>query len=397
MIDDFDHVFPGDDMRILRYFSAVPVEIRPRSVAVLALALFIASAAAGFSSQVVAQESRALEAATTGQHGAVGARDVLSDPMRTPAPSLEEGRQAAAEALWMRLGFEIEGHLGRIDPALRSGSAGIGRGGPRELARRIDSVVAAWKARRGRGPGAPPGAEEAGLVPEPVVAVLERISRKLPRSPVLGRGADAPRGLLLRDLLSEVRELGELVEKYGRGAEAPNPRWNVSAKSAPANDNCSNATAIGEGSHLGTTEGATNDGTASCGASGTSPDVWFVYTASTASEVVFDTFGSGYDTVLSLHSGCPGTTANELQCNDDHFSLQSRVTHSMSFGEQVWIRVSGFSGATGPFVLNVQEGGRISGTVTDSSTTDPLPGVEVDIFDSSGSFVNFAFTESDGT
>lgn len=317
-----------------------------------------------------------------------------------PGASAGDGPNPREPELWPSIQAALEGLLREIDPDLSSGPAEAGRGRSRDLARMVDSVLAESRSRRGRGAGAHPETGPPGSVPEPMVGVLERISRSLHRASRLEKGHEVRPEVLDGDLRMAVWELGRLVEKYVRGeAPAPSRRslaTSLATMSAPANDDCLSATPIGEGTHFGTTEGATNDGSASCGSSGSSPDVWFVYTASTSSTKIFDSFGSSFDTVLSLHSGCPGTAANQLECNDDSLGLQSKVALPMTSGDQVWIRASGFGGATGTLVLNVNPGGGFSGTVTDGSTTDPLEGVGVEIYDSSGVFIRPS-TGSDGT
>jgi hypothetical protein len=165
---------------------------------------------------------------------------------------------------------------------------------------------------------------------------------------------------------------------------------------APINDDCSFAQAIGNGTFSGSTLGATNDGSASCGASSESPDVWYRYAATANGSVVFDTVGSTYDTVLSLHSGCPGTEANQLACNDDWGSPQSWVTLDMTTGEEVLVRVSGYFGSVGDFTLNASVSGSVSGTVTDASSGNPLENVEVTIWDASGNWVGDDWTDVSG-
>jgi hypothetical protein len=118
-------------------------------------------------------------------------------------------------------------------------------------------------------------------------------------------------------------------------------------KHAPPNDDCVQATAIGDGTFSGTTSEATNDGQASCGASMFSPGVWFRYVAPASGWAGADTFGSGFDTVLSVHTGCPGTIANQVACSDDAWGFASAVEFWMNTGQEVLIRVSGFGGATG--------------------------------------------------
>lgn len=225
----------------------------------------------------------------------------------------------------------------------------------------------------------------------------------------------------LRSLLSQLRRLGRDLEYLARGdAVAPGgPVWNkqvcpqpgcpagkpvaisphnpvaetrvertVAQPAVPTNDDCGNATAIGDGKFEGNTESATNDGEASCGAAETSPDVWFLYTAGTSGTVDFNTLGSSFDTVLSLHTSCPGTSTNQLACNDDWNSLQSRLTHEMSLGEEVVVRVSGFGGDTGDFQLNVGRPGQIVGRVVDEATGQGLANVDIDLYFENGYWVD---------
>ena len=175
--------------------------------------------------------------------------------------------------------------------------------------------------------------------------------------------------------------------RAGRAASQP---------TVPSNDDCGLATAIGDGLFEGNTESATNDGEASCGAAETSPDVWFRYTAGTSGTVDFNTLGSSFDTVLSLHTSCPGTTTNQLACNDDWNSLQSRLTHEMSMGEEVVVRVSGFYGDTGDFQLNVGQPGQIVGRVVDEATGQGLANVDIDLYFENGYWVDDYWTGATG-
>src|SRR6185369_7798087 len=71
----------------------------------------------------------------------------------------------------------------------------------------------------------------------------------------------------------------------------------------------------------------------------------------------------GVDTVLSMHSGCPGTDENRLECNDDSdvcggldagVRRDSYISRSIAEGETVWIRVSHFGESSpGNFILNI--------------------------------------------
>lgn len=145
----------------------------------------------------------------------------------------------------------------------------------------------------------------------------------------------------------------------------------------PANDECANAEVIADGTFNGTLEGAGNDGGASCGTSGASPDVWYVYTATCDGTLTVNTCGThdgpgvdlGIDTVLSIYPGCPGDIMNEIDCNDDAPSgsdpmvcsgvdsglfRDSALAVAVMTGDTLLIRVANFNnGPTGPFVLNV--------------------------------------------
>lgn len=118
-------------------------------------------------------------------------------------------------------------------------------------------------------------------------------------------------------------------------------------------DSCASATLVTQGTYAGSTVGSLPEGDTTCGASGQSPDVWYRYAPAEDCSLVVDTCGSSYDTVLSVHTGCPGTAGNTLACNDDACGLSSRVQLAAAAGTTYWIRVSGYQGASGAFALRV--------------------------------------------
>jgi hypothetical protein len=121
-----------------------------------------------------------------------------------------------------------------------------------------------------------------------------------------------------------------------------------------AADNCANAQVVCPGTiYYGTTVGATHDGQASCGSSGSSPDVWYYYEPLGNGYLTIRLCGSAYDTVLSVHGGCPGTTANEIVCNNDSCGAQSVVTLFVQNQYPYWIRVSGAGSAAGSFQMSL--------------------------------------------
>ena len=109
--------------------------------------------------------------------------------------------------------------------------------------------------------------------------------------------------------------------------------------------------ALTEVSQVGSTVGQASFHETSCGAAGDAPDTTYRYTAPVASTYVFDTIGSDFDTVLALLDGnCDGP---ELGCNDDTHGVQSELQAYLQAGQTVTIVVTGYSGATGEFRLNV--------------------------------------------
>jgi hypothetical protein len=139
-------------------------------------------------------------------------------------------------------------------------------------------------------------------------------------------------------------------------------------------DSCEGATPIAAGTVTGCTTNCSVDGGSTCGeGSPIGPDIWFRYTAPATGPVVIDTQGSTLDTVLSVHNGCPGTIANTVQCNDDFAAPQrwSKVTVNVSAGQSYLIRIAGYGGSVGNFVLNV---GQVGGCYAncDNSTTSPV-------------------------
>jgi hypothetical protein len=134
---------------------------------------------------------------------------------------------------------------------------------------------------------------------------------------------------------------------------------------APANDACAGATTAVEGvTYFGNNSLATTDGSNTCGGNSTQ-DVWFRYVAANTGTVNINTCGSGYDTVLSVHSACPGTGANQIACNDDNANaayggnnacgggLQSGLDLAVSAGSTYYIRLAGFNTASGNYQFRI--------------------------------------------
>ncbi|MGE3163876.1 MAG: immunoglobulin domain-containing protein [Planctomycetota bacterium] len=133
------------------------------------------------------------------------------------------------------------------------------------------------------------------------------------------------------------------------------------------NDLCADAIAVSDGVPInGSTTNATVDGTASCGSSGASPDVWYTYTPATSASVSISTCNTAnYDTVLAVFTGCGGA---QVACLDDTAGCSGftqTLTVSLTGGVTYWIRVAGYNGASGDFTLLVTGGGGTPGPMND--------------------------------
>ncbi len=146
-----------------------------------------------------------------------------------------------------------------------------------------------------------------------------------------------------------------------------------------AADDCANALSICPGlTHSGTTVGANNDGQSSC-ASGVgipdeAPDVWYSYTPASNGSATISLCGSSFDTVLALHSACPGTEGNEVACNDDRCGGQSQLTLDVTSGTTYLIRITGFGGEEGSYELFISgpdcQVGQLTNDCNGNSTLD---------------------------
>jgi len=118
--------------------------------------------------------------------------------------------------------------------------------------------------------------------------------------------------------------------------------------SAVAADSCAAAQLVCAGAYYGTTVGAAQDGSSSCDGPSDAPDMWYYYQPQGNGFLTVTLAGSSFDTLLSIHSGCPGTSDNEIVCIDG----PELVVFVMS-GHSYWIRISGAGGATGDFQMSL--------------------------------------------
>jgi hypothetical protein len=165
---------------------------------------------------------------------------------------------------------------------------------------------------------------------------------------------------------------------------------------APINDLCANATAVGAGTFVSETCSATRDGQTSCQGNTSAPDIWYVYTPTVDQTVTLNTFGSSYDTMLSVHSGCPGTGSNQINCNDDCGSPDSCLNFSAVAGNSYWIRIGGFQNDSGKTVLTVSPEGSFGGRITDAATNSGISGAQVLVYTKDAEFITMVTADSNG-
>jgi len=114
----------------------------------------------------------------------------------------------------------------------------------------------------------------------------------------------------------------------------------------PINDTCDGAIEVGNGTFNGTTGFANADGASTCSGA-EEPDVYYLYTAPATQAVSVSTCAnSTFDTAVSIHSGCPATTKNQIACNDDACGTRSELTFAATEGVQYVIRISGPAAGT---------------------------------------------------
>jgi hypothetical protein len=107
------------------------------------------------------------------------------------------------------------------------------------------------------------------------------------------------------------------------------------------------------------------------GANGTGPDVWYSWTPRCSGNVIMDTFGSGYDTVLSVHDACPEPgLSHTVVCDDDSGSGNtSLLSFDYTAGTTYLIRVAGYDGASGDYTLRINEWQTPSNNACSTPTT----------------------------
>jgi hypothetical protein len=142
-------------------------------------------------------------------------------------------------------------------------------------------------------------------------------------------------------------------------------------------DDCADALELCPGTVTGSTVGATTDGSSTCTEFETgNKDVWYAYTPATDGSVTIDTCEGLWGNTLSVHTGCPGTSANQVVCNDFCCQGLSCVTFEATTGQTYLIRITGFNDTEIMYTLNLAGPACIpAGTVTGDLNGDGGVGI----------------------
>ncbi len=81
--------------------------------------------------------------------------------------------------------------------------------------------------------------------------------------------------------------------------------------------------------------------------------LWWTWTAAADGDVVIDTVGSAFDTLLAAYTGTGVAALTEIASNDNAADFQSRIAFPVTAGTTYALAVDGSGGVGGPVVLSV--------------------------------------------
>ena len=140
---------------------------------------------------------------------------------------------------------------------------------------------------------------------------------------------------------------------FGSGLLNISPEGGPIPPPTESNNNCQNAKPIGNVTDMAfDTSNATFDGPGHCM---TSPNIWYIYTATCTGEATVSLCGSSYDTKLAVYNGggCNPSLSRLIECNDDFCGRQSEITFDVTTGQQYLIEVGGFGDSKGQGMISV--------------------------------------------
>lgn len=129
------------------------------------------------------------------------------------------------------------------------------------------------------------------------------------------------------------------------GAEGGFGPFSLAIRTAAVNDACTSATAVTRGfTYTGAvTPALATEGTASCAPSAF--DVWHTHLATVSGPHLVSLCGANFDSVLSIHRGCPGTPgSSQIACSDEGCPSGGGVSElvaNLEVGEVYLIRIAG--------------------------------------------------------
>lgn len=106
------------------------------------------------------------------------------------------------------------------------------------------------------------------------------------------------------------------------------------------------------GVYNGSNQGALDEQDARCGSANESGEQVFTFALAEPAEVVLDTVGSPFDTVMSVRTEC-GVAASEVACNDDAAGQTSALSFVAAAGVRYYVVVEGYgANESGAITLN---------------------------------------------
>jgi hypothetical protein len=152
------------------------------------------------------------------------------------------------------------------------------------------------------------------------------------------------------------------VAVTGYTGETGKLSFNVTPVTALTNDSLANATVVPSANYTVTqsTKGSTlekSEVIGDCAFSKITGSVWYKYTPSANQTTVFNTFGSDYNTLISVWTGT-GHPLTQVACNDDTNGVNSQVVVPLVAGTTYLVNVAGVaatdgSADSGSLVFNV--------------------------------------------
>ncbi len=183
------------------------------------------------------------------------------------------------------------------------------------------------------------------------------------------------------------------VYHYGTGSASSTFTICITtAPPPPANNSCFSPTAIAVNASCvntaGTTYGATQSYTSSCGGS-TDDDVWYTFVANNAQQIVTATPSANMDVVIEVLSGTCGAFTS-LYCMDNNITggVESVTAVGLTPGQTYYVRIYDYYGGNGGYPFQIC----ISGTSTTGD--DPCNAYQLPVVSSDCNYLQFSTTSA---